>query len=90
MAVRRTLSLIESAHLYQSSQRMSGFTGALFFAGEARAAQWYWYHKRRATLPVGKKRPALRVGHNGPSGALRHLPDTPHRTAHRAYPNVPF
>ncbi len=33
-----------------------------------------------------QKRPALRVGHIGPPGALRRLPDVPHRAARRACP----
>ncbi len=38
----------------------------------------------------GKKRPALRVGHSGPSGALHCLSDAPHRAAHCAYPSEPL
>ena len=38
----------------------------------------------------GQKRPALRVGRLGAPGALRRLPDAPHRAAHRAYPSDPI
>ena len=47
------------------------------------------HHKRFATTP-GRKRTRPAVGQIGPSAALRHLPDAPHRAARRAWPNEPI
>ncbi len=60
------------------------FTGAIFSAREARVVRWYVYHKRRATLLAGKSARPFGVGHSGPSGALRRLPDAPHRSSRTA------
>ena len=47
------------------------------------------HHKHIATTP-GRKRTRPAVGQIGPSAALRHLPDAPHRAARRAWPNEPI
>ncbi len=68
---------------------MTPFTGAILTAGKARAAPLCLHNKQRATWPAVKSaRPT--VGRIGAPGALRRLPDAPHRAAHRAYPGDPI
>ena len=69
---------------------MAHFTVAILAASKARVVRLCGYNKRRATrLAVKSARPS-RVGRIGAPGALRRLPDAPHRAAPRAYPGDPI
>ncbi|MEE9220258.1 MAG: hypothetical protein V3U34_01845, partial [candidate division NC10 bacterium] len=60
--------------LYQRSLILTHFTAAIFAASQERVAPRCGHRKRRAGATGDKKRPALRVGHIGPPGALLRLP----------------
>ncbi len=90
-------------HSYQRSLILTRFTAAIFVASQERVAPRCGTPQAARDAAGDKKRPALRVGHTrlrearfggrrevGPPGALRRLPDVPHRAARRACPGGPM
>ncbi len=69
---------------------LTRFTAAIFVASQERVAPQCQPPQAARDAAGEKKRPALRVGHIGTPGALRRLPDVPHRAARRACPGGPM